>query len=85
VAKPKTKPYTVEKVDRKVILSTPQHRKNTVFFEVTARKIELLRGISRKSRDFGRIKTKHGGKSASFLRRVLFFSCQNRDFSRNSK
>jgi hypothetical protein len=28
VAKPKTKPYTVKKVDRKVILTTPQHGKN---------------------------------------------------------
>jgi len=31
---------------------------NSVFFEVTPRKIEFLRGISRKSRDFGRRKTK---------------------------
>jgi len=28
VAKPKTKSYTVKKVDRKVILTTPQHGKN---------------------------------------------------------
>ena len=28
VAKPKTNPYTVKKVDLKVILTTPQHGKN---------------------------------------------------------
>jgi hypothetical protein len=58
VAKPKTKSYTVKKVDRKVFLTTPQHGKNrsvsnnSVFFDEATRKIEFLRGISRKSRDF---------------------------------
>ena len=38
---------------------------NNLFFEETSRKIEFLRGISRKSRDFGREKTKHGPKKLS--------------------
>jgi hypothetical protein len=44
---------------------------NNLFFEATPRKIELLRGISRKSRDFGRRKTKHGGQA---FRAVFCFS-----------
>ena len=39
--------------------------KNNLFFEVTSRKIEFLRGFSRKSRDFGRWKTKHRPKKLS--------------------
>ena len=53
---------------------------NSVLFDKLSRKIEFLRGISRKSRDFGREKTKHDTKSAALSGRVLFFPCQQSRF-----
>jgi hypothetical protein len=77
VAKPKTRPYTVKKVDQKVILTTPQHGKNrsksTGACQIFFKKNSLFFG--KEALLFLKRSASYPPKIASFLKKKKHRSC----------